>query len=368
MPQRIVPFVNFKAEFKALASNLTKVFLDVGGAGTWILGEKVNLLEKTLQATLQVKNVITCASGTDAITLALLSLGIGKGDEVIIPANSYPSVFGVVRSGAKPILADVSRTTANLDPEKLKKLITNKTKAILLVHLYGQPADIEAVLLAIQGRPIFLIEDCAQAFGAKYRGKSVGTYGKAGVLSFYPTKNLGALGDGGAVITNDAQIAKRIKMLRMYGEVIRYQSEAPGLNSRLDEIQAAFLLAKIPYLKNWQEKREKLVEIYFDQLKSIKEIELPELLPNQTHAFHLFVIRTKQRNKLQNWLKNNGIDALVHYPYPIHHTKSFSNLGFPGQFPEAEMWSKEALSLPLHPFLLQRDVKYVAKNVRRFFS
>ncbi|PIP61393.1 hypothetical protein COW99_04310 [Candidatus Roizmanbacteria bacterium CG22_combo_CG10-13_8_21_14_all_38_20] len=363
-----VPFFPTSREFKVIRNELHDSLDQLGESGFLILGPKVSEFEEKMAKKVNRLYCVSCASGTDAITLALQANNIGVGDEVILPANSYPTIFGVALSHASPVLIDVERNTANLDPKQLKKKITHKTKAIIIVHLYGLSANINEIKSICKENKILLIEDCAQAVGSIYKKKPVGSFGDMAIFSFYPTKNLGALGDGGAIVTNTKRTYEKLKMLRMYGERNRYDSIFVGRNSRLDEIQAAFLLVKMRYLEKWLLIRKQLATIYFNNLVQLKNLTLPLESSFGEHSFHLFVIRTKQRNNLRKWLKEQGIETGIHYPKPIHFTTSFSYTGNKGSFPEAEQWSKEALSLPLHPFLTKKEIKYVTKQIQQFFS
>lgn len=311
---------------------------------------------------------MSCASGTDAITLGIKALEIENGDEVILPANSYPSVFGVALSGAKPVLVDIDYETGGIDPKRIEKAITSKTKAILIVHLYGLPVDIEAVKLICQKHNLFLIEDCAQATGSEYENKPAGSFGDIAIFSFYPTKNLGAMGDGGIVATDNAQRYERLKALRMYGEKERYNSEILGMNSRLDELQAAFLIRKLQYLPEWIDKRIKLAGIYRNVLSEITDIELLPEFTDRKNSYHLFPIRTSKRNQLMEWLTSHNIQTGIHYPRSIHQTITFRDFGKGKSFANSEKWNETTLSLPLHPFLTETEVVFVAQKVIEFFN
>lgn len=362
-----VPFFPAKLEYLSIKDELHQDLDMIGLSGRYILGEMVNRFENRLAAEVGVKYAVGCASGTDALTLSLKALGIGPKDEVIVPANVYPTIFGVALSGAKLRLVDVLKNSGNIDPDDLELRITKETKAIVTVHLYGLPADLKQIKQTCLKHNLFLIEDCAQAFGAKYLGKSVGSFGNLAIFSFYPTKNLGAIGDGGAVVTNNKQLYEKLKMLRMYGEKKRYDSQLVGMNSRLDEIQAAFLLTKLKYSPQWLSRKKYLAKIYLKELSLLKDLDLPLTTIDREHTYHLFVIKTKKRNQLQEWLTKQGIETGIHYPIPIHFTKPFSYLGKNNSFPHAEEWSDEALSLPLHPFLSRGQIKYVVKKVKEFF-
>lgn len=363
-----VPFFPADREYKFLKKEIHSALDEVGQSGHIILGPKVSELEQKFSDLLQKKYVVSCASGTDAITLGIKALGIGTGNEVILPANSYPSVFGVALSGAKPVLVDIDYETGGIDPKSIAKAITSKTKAILAVHLYGLPIDIQAVKLICKKHNLFLIEDCAQATGSEYENKPAGSFGDIAIFSFYPTKNLGAMGDGGIVVTDTAQRYERLKALRMYGEKERYNSEILGLNSRLDELQAAFLIRKLQYLPEWIDRRIKLAGIYRNVLSEITDIELLPEFTDRKNSYHLFPIRTSKRNQLMEWLISHNIQTGIHYPRSIHQTITFKDLAKEKSFTNSERWNETTLSLPLHPFLTETEVLFVTQKVVEFFN
>jgi len=363
-----VPFFNAPKEFAFLKKKLHQALDQTGSSGQWILGPQVNKFEKTLSRKLKTKYVASCASGTDAIYLALKALSLGPKDEVILPANAYPSIFGVVMANVKPILVDVDPITANINPQRIKYSITKQTKAILVVHLYGQAANLSPIKKITKKHSIYLIEDCAQALGAKYNNRLVGSFGDIATYSFYLTKNLGALGDGGALTTNNHHLFTKIKILRMYGEKSRYDSRLPGINSRLDELQASFLLKKLSYVNQWIHHKRTLANIYAHYLKNINHITLPTQLPHHYHTYHLYAIKTSQRNKLQQHLSQNGIQTGIHYPKTIFQTKTFAHLGKNTDFPQACKWSRTTLSLPLNPFLSDQKIKFVSQKIINFFK
>lgn len=362
-----VKFFPAELEYNSIKDDLHAALDDVGKSGILIHGKNVASLEKKLSEFTESKYCVTCASGTDAIMLGLKALGIKPNDEVIVPANAYPTAFGVALSGAMLKLVDIKKETGNLDPLLLKKLITKKTKAVILVHLYGLPADINAIKKICKEKSLFLIEDCAQAFGSKYKNQHVGSFGDLAIFSFYPTKNLGALGDGGAITTSNETLYNKLLMLRMYGEEKRYESVMLSGHSRLDELQAAFLLKKIKVLTSWIKKRKLLAYAYKASLLGVGDIILPEDKLGE-HTYHLFVIQTQYRDKLKIWLMKNGIETGIHYPKSIHMTKTFSKLGKKGDFPVAEIHNEQVLSLPIHPFLTEAQVKYVSDNIVNFFK
>lgn len=363
-----VSFFPASLEYKDIQNQLHKALDEVGKSGYLILGPKVKEFEQIFAKLTNRKFCVSCASGTDAITLSLKVLNIGVGDEVIVPANAYPTIFGVALSGATPVLADVEKETGHLDALALNSVITEKTKAIVGVHLYGLPLNVKEISRICKENKLFLIEDCAQAYGSEYKNQPVGSFGDLAMFSFYPTKNLGAMGDGGAVVTNKKILYEKLQMYRMYGEKGRYDSRFVGNNSRLDELQAAFLLAKLPYINRWLETRKIIANIYNEELEAMKDIQLPPSLLDRKHSYHLYVIRTSKRDALKQWLMDAGIETGVHYPKPIHYTKAFSLLGKNGSFQAAENWSQEALSLPMHPYITQKQIYYVTEKIKEFFN
>jgi dTDP-4-amino-4,6-dideoxygalactose transaminase len=362
-----VPFFPAAIEYASIMHDLHDALDEVGRSGRLIFGQKVNTLENTIAKLMESKYCVTCASGTDAIMLSLKALGIKSGDEVIVPANAYPTVFGVVLAGAIPKLIDVKNETGNLNPKLLKDAITKKTKAVILVHLYGLAADIHEVKKICKQKGVYLIEDCAQAFGSMHKGSPVGSFGDISILSFYPTKNLGALGDGGAIVTSIKKVHEKLLMLRMYGEKKRYDSELLSGHSRLDELQAAFLLKKLRKLNGWITRRKRLAKIYMESLSNIKNLSLP-IDHLEEHTYHLFVVQTEYRDELQLWLSKNGIETGIHYPKSIHLTKTFSFAGKVGDFPVSEKHNRTVLSLPMHQFLTYKQIKYVSSKIVDFFE
>lgn len=349
---------------KKIDKNITETLKE----GNFILGKKNEELEQRLLNYLKVKHVLTVASGTDALTLSLKALDLKTEDEVIVPANVYPTAFGVALSGANIRLVDIDNNNLNLSLDALKKTITKKTKVIVAVHLYGNPVDVLSIRDFAKKRGIYLIEDCAQAIGAEYAGKKVGSLGDIATFSFYPTKNLAAFGDGGAISTNNTKLYKKIKLLRMYGEKSRYKSELVGFNSRFDEIQAGILLAQLNDLDFMNNKRRKNAAILKNQFKNLP-IKILDEDNKAKNVYHLFVILTNKRDKLDEYLNDKGIETGIHYPTPIHLTKSFKYLGYKkGDFPVSEISSKQIISIPTHPFLEDEQIEYIYNSVKEFYS
>jgi dTDP-4-amino-4,6-dideoxygalactose transaminase len=379
-----IPVFEIQRQNKQIGDDLRAAIEGVITSGVFILGNKVRAFETEFAAFCGVKYAVAVASGTDAITLGLRALNIEKGDEVIMPANSYPSVFGVAASGAKPVLVDINENNYTIDPEKIENAITKRTKAIMPVHMYGQSADMEKILAIGKRHKIAIVEDCAQAVGAeckikdqrsKIKVKKVGSMGEIACFSFYPTKNLGAFGDGGMVVTSSEALYKKLKLLRMYGEESRYKSILVGANSRLDELQAAVLLVKLKHLEKWIEKRRGIATLYKSEIPASpagrrnpkSEIILPYEESFSKHTYHLFVVRSNKRNELKAYLEAKGIGTGIHYPAPIHFQQSFEYLGYSkGDFPTAEKIANEVLSLPMFPELTKEEILFVAENLNLF--
>lgn len=364
-----VPVFNLTRQYQDIEPEIMRALLGTLRRGFFILGSQVALFEKSFASYTGARYAIGVGSGTDALTLALKALGIGLHDEIIVPANAYPSAFGLALTHARLRLIDV-REDGNLDPTLLPSVITKNTRAIIPVHLYGNPADIPAIqkILRLSGASsrIALIEDCAQAHGATIRKRHVGTFSAIGCFSFYPSKNLGAYGDAGMLVTNNKTIERKLRALRMYGEVARYQSIMVSGVSRLDELHAAVLQVKLKHLPKWNTQRKKLALAYQTALEGVGDIRC--IINSADSSHHLFVIRTKRRDRLQTYLVAKGIQTAIHYPIPIHLTKSFRYLGYKeGDFPVAEALSREVLSLPLFPELSLREQGSVIKHIKQFF-
>lgn len=367
-PERRVPLVDFKKEYREIAAEVNSGIKRVLESGWFILGSEVESFEKEFAGFVGVEYAVGVGTGTDAITLSLKALGIKEGDGVVVPANVYPSAFGVALSGAILQLADVDPKTLNLSLETLKRAVKQNTRAVLAVHLYGNPVDLEGIVNFCKDKHLALVEDCAQATGAFYQGRRVGSFGDIACFSFYPTKNLGAYGDGGMVATNNRDLAHKIKLWRMYGEEARYQSKLVGHNSRLDEIQAAILRAKLKYVDRWNQRRREIAERY-EQGFSGLPLEIISSSEASQPVYHLFVVKTDDRDMLSDYLKKRGVVTGVHYPVPIHLTPSFSSLGYKeGDFPVSEEASATVLSLPLYPQMSEADLEYVIKTVKSYFS
>src|ERR1041384_5115304 len=345
-----VPFVDLKHQHESLLIEIQAHIGEVISSSSFILGKAVQEFESAYADYCRVRHCIGVASGTDALALALMGSGIGKGDEVITAANTFvATVEAIVHANATPVLVDIDPRTYTLDTSLLEKAVCNRTKAIIPVHLYGQPADIAPVLELASRHEIIVLEDAAQAHGAEYRGQRVGSFGKAGCFSFYPTKNLGAWGDAGAIVTNDDELAKNVRMLRDHGGTTKYQHDRVGFNSRLDAIQAAVLTVKLRSLDRWNEMRKASAAIYDKLLGEIIGVTPPYRAPDRSHVYHLYVIRvpTSARNGLRDYLSNHGVSTGIHYPKPIQKTKAFASLAQEEQ-PRSEEVAAQIISLPMY--------------------
>jgi dTDP-4-amino-4,6-dideoxygalactose transaminase len=335
-------------------------------SGWYVLGKEVEAFEDEFATYCETKHCVGVGNGLDALHLIVRAYGIKPGDEVIVPANTYIATWlAVTYAGATPVPVEPNERTYNLDPEKIEQAITPKTKAILVVHLYGQPADMDSINALARKYGLKVIEDCAQAHGARYKGRRVGGIGDAAGFSFYPGKNLGALGDGGAVTTNDPVLADRIRVLRNYGSQVKYHNEVIGYNSRLDELQAALLRVKLAKLDEWNERRRQVATQYLQKLSDQKKVILPYVPEWSESVWHLFVIRYVQRDNLQKALNDVGVGTMIHYPIPPHLQSAYADLSWKkGDFPLSEQVAREVLSLPMGPHLAVNGVQLVISEIR----
>ena len=362
----MIPFLDLKATYLELKDEIDAACRRVLESGWYILGEEVEAFEAEYAAFCETRHCVGVGNGLDAIFLALRAMDVGPGDEVIVPTNTYIATWlAVSMTGATPVPVEPDERTFNLNPALIDAAITPRTKIILPVHLYGQPADMDAISSIVakinQSRitnhesPIKVLEDAAQAHGARYRGKRIGAHGDAVAWSFYPGKNLGAFGDGGAVTTNNSQIAERIRVLRNYGSKVKYVNEVKGVNSRLDPLQAAVLRVKLKRLDEWNERRRDIAETYLEGLAGTRLI-LPSVAQGIEPSWHLFVVRSPERDALQKRMSDSGIGTLIHYPIPPHLQEAYSEFGYgEGLFPIAEKIAREVLSLPMGPHLEKKD-------------
>lgn len=361
----MIPFNNFKLHYQLTKSIVDKAISRVMESGWYVLGKEVENFEKEFSEFINVNYCVGVASGTEAITLALMANDIGPDDEVITTnVTAFPTITGIVQASCKPVVVDVIESDGLIDYSKIEEQITEKTKAIIPVHLYGQSCDMDPIIEIAKKHNLVIIEDCAQATGATYKSKKCGSIGMCGTFSFYPTKNLGAFGDGGAITTNDKEVYLKLLSLRNYGQTKRYHHESEGINSRLDELQAAILRAKLPLLNEWNKRRSEIAAYYKAHLKNVDFIN-ENNYGNSSH--HLFVIKVNDREKFMDYLKDNGIASLIHYPIPIHQQKAFKDQK-QESFSIAEKFTKQIVSLPLYPELSDKEIKEIvtiANNYER---
>jgi dTDP-4-amino-4,6-dideoxygalactose transaminase len=360
-----VPFLDLKAGYLELQPEIDAAIKRVLESGWYILGEEVETFEQEYAAYCEAKHCVGVANGLDALHLALLALGVGPGDEVIVPSNTYIATWlAVSQCGATPVPVEPNEATYNIDPSHIEAAITPRTKVILPVHLYGQPADMDPILAIARKHDLRVLEDGAQAHGARYKGKRIGAHGDVVAWSFYPGKNLGAYGDGGAVTTDDPEIADRIRILRNYGSRVKYVNEVRGFNSRLDTLQAAVLREKLKKLDEWNERRKVVAAEYLSALSEC-DVILPHVPEWAYPVWHLFVVRNPQRGQLQKKLSEAGIGTMIHYPIPPHLQGAYAELGYvAGAFPIAEQIHQEVLSLPMGPHLDKQQLQLVIDAVK----
>lgn len=362
----MIPLVDLRAQHQQIAEQVRDGFEHVLGQAAFILGDEVATFEKAFASFVGVQHCVGVASGTDALELALRAVDIGPGDEVIVPVNSFvASAFAVARSGATPVFVDCDPTYHLIDTQQVSDKIGARTKAIMPVHLYGQVAAMEKLQAIAQARGVVLIEDAAQAHGAKRHGKAAGGFGIAAGTSFYPGKNLGAYGDGGAVLTNSEPVATKVRALRNYGSEVKYYHPEIGFNSRLDSLQAVVLNAKLLHLAAWNEARRDAARRYDELLATLSPVAPPATLAGNDHIWHLYVVRVPRRDALLQRLHSAGIDAGVHYPVPMHLQGAFRHLGYKkGDFPVAEAAAADVLSLPLFPSITLEQQRCVVRELR----
>ena len=364
-----IPFHYFSREFNELKDEYIGALSLVGSRGKYILGEELKDFEKEFAKYCGAKHCIGVGNGLDALTLSLLASGISQGDEVIVPANTYIATFlAISRVGAQPVPVEPDPLTYCIDPVRIENSISDKTKAIMPVHLYGRPAEMDSIIEVSERFSLKIITDAAQAHGAKYKGRIIGGLGDAECFSFYPTKNLGAFGDGGAVVTNNDELAARIYILRNYGQEEKYVSVVRGFNSRLDELQAAFLRIKLKHLDEWNKKREKIARTYNDEFNEIPVI-LPDISKDVISNWYVYPIRVSERDNFIKYLTNHSISSIIHYPIPPHLQPAYFDLGHAvGSFPITESISEEVVSLPIDPYMTMEERDYVIENVLNFYE
>jgi dTDP-4-amino-4,6-dideoxygalactose transaminase len=362
-----VAFLDLGQTYLELREELDAAYQRVMDSGWYILGAEVSAFEKEFAEYCGTKHCVGVANGLEALQLILRAYGIGAGDEVIVPANTYIATWlAVSNAGAMVVPVEPDERTCNLDPRLIEAAITSKTRAVLPVHLYGQPAEMDVINRIAQKHGLKVIEDAAQAHGARFRDRSAGSLGDAAGWSFYPTKNLGAYGDAGAVTTDDDELADRVRLLRNYGSRSKYLNEEQGINSRLDELQAAFLRVRLKHLDEWNRRRARIAGIYLDGLRGAA-VMLPSVCEGAEAVWHLFVVRSQHRDELQRHLKTLGVNTLVHYPFPPHLQSAYAGLGLSsGAFPMTEAIHNQCLSLPMGPHLNESQAVLVIDSVKSF--
>ncbi len=364
-----IPFLNFQAAYLEIKEELDAAYQGVMKSGWYILGREVEAFEDDFASYCEVQHCIGVGNGLDALRLILQAMDIGSGDEVIVPANTYIATWlAVSHSGAALVPVEPDEQTYNINPSLIEAAITERTKAILVVHLYGQPADMDTINTIAKKYHLKVVEDAAQAHGARYKGRRVGSLGDAAGFSFYPTKNLGAIGDGGSVTTNDANLAKKVRLLRNYGSQKKYENEIQGYNSRLDELQAAFLRVKLAKLDEWNACRARIAKQYLTGIVKNTRLILPFVPDWAEPAWHLFVVRHSRRSVLEQHLNQAGIDTLIHYPIPSHLSDAYAENGWKlGDFLITEQIAREVLSVPLHPYITDGEVSIILQRLSEDF-
>lgn len=365
-----VPFVDLKTQYDSIKTDMDAALQNVIENTSFIGGAGVKNFEVNFGVLLGVENVVSCANGTDSLYIIMKALGIGHGDEVITVANSWISSSETIgQTGAKPVFVDIEPTYLSMDVTQLEQKITSKTKAVIAVHLHGQMADIEAIKDICDKHQLFLIEDCAQSHLSEANGKIAGTIGIAGSFSFYPGKNLGAYGDAGCIVTNDAALATKCRMYANHGALKKHEHEIEGINSRLDGIQAAVLNVKLPHLKRWTVARQTNAAIYREALSDISQIKCIDEKPNTKHSYHLFIILSKDRDALKAHLEAAGIETAIHYPTPLPLLKAYASEGYTAaDFPNAAMAAGQLLSLPMYPELTEIQIISIADAIHQFYQ
>jgi dTDP-4-amino-4,6-dideoxygalactose transaminase len=361
----MILFNDLSSEYQSIKHEIDDAVSGVFSRGRFILGEELERFETELPQFLNAKFCVGVGSGTEALTLSLMAHDIKTGDEVITTNfTAFPTITGIINSGATPVVVDVKLRDGLIDPDAIENKVNSRTKAIVPVHLYGQSCDMKSITEIAAKHNLKIIEDCAQACGARYIGSKVGTIGDCGAFSFYPTKNLGAYGDAGAVVTNDNSIYKKLRLLRNYGQSSRYRHDLNGMNSRLDELQAAILRIKLKYLNNWNKKRIEIAYYYDSKLRMITPLSVANY---SEQVYHLYVIRAPNRDKLLNYLQENGIQTFIHYPLPVNKQKSFFYQKGE-ELVNSERLADEVLSLPVHPWLSREQMEKIVTSVNKFFE
>lgn len=363
-----ISFLDMQSPYRELKDELDAAYQRIMESGWYILGKEVNAFEQEFASYCTSQYCIGVGNGLEALHIILRAYGIGEGDEVIAPSNTYIATWlAVSYAGAKPVPVEPDLRTYNLDPERVETAITTRTRAIIPVHLYGMPADIDPLIDLANKYNLKVIEDAAQAQGTNYKGRKCGVLGHAAGFSFYPGKNLGALGDAGAITTNDEDLAERVRILRNYGSKVKYYNDVKGYNSRLDELQAAFLRVKLNHLDEWNARRNAIASFYLASLSDVPDLILPYVPDWASPIWHIFPVRHPDRNNLQKYLKSRGVDTLIHYPLPPHLSSAYSEMKYgKGTFPIAEDIADTELSLPIGPHLTLDDAEHVVETIRSY--
>jgi dTDP-4-amino-4,6-dideoxygalactose transaminase len=364
-----IPFVHLQAQYESIKKDIDNAIASAVAGFQFCRGSQVTEFENAFATLHGVNHCIGTGNGTDALFLALKALGIKGGDEVITPAFSWISSAEVIAlCGAQPVFADVDEITLTLDAQDVRKKITDRTRAVIAVHLYGQICQVDELSALCKDHNLYLVEDCAQAHLTRFKEGYAGTFGHISAFSFYPTKNLGAYGDAGCVLTDNDAVAERVRRLANHGALQKDDHLMEGSNSRLDTIQAAVLLAKLPHLAKWNRRRDELAQIYVQHLKAVKEITLPAIQPNSVHSFHLFVIRARERDRLKQYLHDRGVQCLIHFPRALPNLPAYSYLAPGHKYPVADQLQDQVLSLPIYPELPAEAVEYICAAIKEFYN
>lgn len=365
-----VSYLNLNKSYSLITKDLTKAFKKVIQSGIMVHGKELESFEELYANFSSVKYAAGVGNGLDALVIALCALGISKEDEVIVPSNTYiATLIAVSRVGATPVLVEPKIDTYNIDFRKIEKAITSKTKAIIPVHLFGQAVQMDKILKIAKKHKLFVVEDNAQSHGTKYKGKVTGSFGDINATSFYPGKNLGALGDAGGITTNNKDYYHKAVLFRNYGEKKKYYNDVIGFNSRLDELQAAFLKVRLKNLSKNNKRKKEIAKFYLENLKGVGDLVLPVTEEGSTHVYHIFCIRTKHRDGLQKFLSEKGITTLIHYPIPSHLQKAYAHLNFKkGSFPIAEELAETSLSIPIFPEITKKELDYIVASVKDYYK
>ena len=367
-----IPMLDLSEQYSTIKAEVLTKLDEVMSSSQFILGSHVKQVEKDIAKMSKTKHGIGVGNGSDAIHIALQAAGVGEGDEVITTSFTFFATAGAIaRANAVPVFVDIDPVTFNIDPSKIEAAITEKTKAIIPVHLYGQMADMDPIMEIAKKHNLHVVEDAAQAIGSTYKGKQVGEMSSAATYSFFPTKNLGAYGDGGMIVSNNDDLAEQASVIRVHGSKPKYHHHVLGYNSRLDEMQAAVLSVKLPHLPTWSENRRKHAEYYTEQLNATvgDSVVTPIEVEGNYHVFHQYTLRVEKRDELQAFLKDQGIATMIYYPIPLHQQPVFKDLGYKeGDLPETEKAAKEAISLPMFPELKQEQQDYVIEKILEFYA